>query len=89
MSDTLGELSDAIKNPDEAAVVLLLAAGTGASERQHGGRTALRRAALRGTEEMARWLLTSGADPRLTSADGKRPIDLLPGGDQALHALLA
>lgn len=72
-----------------AVVGILLAAGTGADERQHGGWTALHQAAQHGNEEMARWLLAGGADARLVNDEGKRPLDLVPAGHEALRRLLA
>lgn len=69
-------------------VGILLAAGTDANERQHGGWTALHQAAQHGNEEMARWLLASGADAQLANDDGKRPLDLVPVEDAALRRLL-
>jgi ankyrin repeat protein len=54
---------------------LLLDSGAGVNGRGEGGFTALHSAAQNGDEELARLLLDRGADPALTTDDGKRPAD--------------
>jgi hypothetical protein len=50
--------------------------GQGLDERSNRGVTALYWAAHGGIEEVVRFLLVSGADPRITDSEGRTPLDI-------------
>lgn len=66
---------------------LLLDAGADVDGQGEGGFTALHGAAQNGDEELVRLLLDRGADPAVSTADGRRPADL--AGEERIRRLLA
>lgn len=63
-----------------------MAAGADVNARQHGGWTPLMQAAAHGDLEIVDVLLGAGADPSLTSDEGKTPAAL---ADENGHPTLA